>query len=77
MYKSGWKTTELLVVVVTAALSVLIAMGYVTPDQAAEIESALVETIDAVTRLVGALSPIVGAVVYVWSRTKVKTSKYK
>jgi hypothetical protein len=75
MPKPGWKTSELVVVVVAAILSVVVATGYISPEQAIEVESAVAEIIDAITRLVGALAPIVGGLTYVWSRTKVKVGK--
>jgi hypothetical protein len=74
MDKPGWKTTEFWIVVVAAVLSVAVAGGYVTPDQAVGIKDAVAQTIDAVTDLVGVLTPLVGLVTYVWSRTKVKTN---
>jgi hypothetical protein len=73
--KPGWRTTEFWVVVAAAVLSIGTAMGLVTPDQAAEIENATAAVIDSITQLVGALTPLLGVVAYVWSRTKVKTDK--
>lgn len=73
--KSGWKTSELVVVVVAAFLSVVVALGYVTPEQAVEVEGAVAEAIAAITHLIGVLAPILGGVAYVWSRTKVKVGK--
>ena len=73
--KSGWFTSEIIVVIVGAILSVVVALGYLSPAEVAGIESSLVEAIDAVTRLIGALAPIIGGVAYIWSRTKVKVGK--
>lgn len=72
--KPGWKTTEFWVVVVAAVLSVAVAAGVVTPEQATGIKDAVAQTIDAVANLVSVLTPLVGLVAYVWSRTKVKTN---
>jgi hypothetical protein len=68
--KAGWKTTEFWVVVIAAVLSIAVAGGYITVEESEAINNAIVQTIDAVTNLIGVLLPIV----YVWSRTKVKTS---
>lgn len=73
--KSGWKTSELYVVIVGAALSIALAMGYLSPTEVADIESTLVAVIDAITKLIEALAPVIGSAIYVWSRTKVKIGK--
>ncbi len=72
--KAGWKTTEFWTVVVSSVLAVAVAAGYLTGDQATEISSGVVDVINAVTKLIGVLAPVVGVVTYVWSRTRVKTS---
>lgn len=75
MEKPGWKTSEFWVVVVAALLSVAVALGLVTPAESVEIENAVSAVIDSITQLVSALTPLIGVVAYVWSRTKVKVGK--
>ncbi len=72
--KPGWKTTEFWVVVVSSLLAVGVAGGYVTPDQATSATNATGQAFEAAMKLVEALVPIVGPVVYVWSRTRIKQS---
>lgn len=72
--KSGFLTSEFLLVVVAAVLSVVVAAGYLSPEQSGQISDAVAQVIDAVAKLVGALAPIVGAAIYTWSRTKIKTN---
>jgi hypothetical protein len=72
--KSGWQTSEFWLVLVTAVLSVVVAAGFLTPEQSVQINDSLAQIIKAVADLVTVLGPIVGTVAYVWSRTKVKTN---
>lgn len=74
MQKPGWKTTEFWAVVVLAVLSVAVAAGVITPEQSEQISNAVVQTIDAVANLVSVLAPLAGVIMYIWSRTMVKTN---
>ncbi len=73
--KAGFKTTEFLVVIITSVVSIAVAAGVLSGDEAQEITSASAEVINALADLAGALAPIVGGVTYIWSRTKVKIGK--
>lgn len=73
--KSGIKTTEFWMVIVASLLAVVTAAGILTPTEATEIENATASVINSVTELVTALTPLIGVVSYVWSRTKVKVGK--
>jgi len=82
--KAGIKTSELFVVILGALGSVLVGTGTLTPDEAVNINEAgqvvaneTVQLIDAFTKFATALSPILGSVAYVWSRTKVKIANGK
>jgi hypothetical protein len=73
--KTGIKTTEFWLVVVSSIVAVLVAAGVIDPTQGADLETAVGEVINAVINLVAVLTPLVGVVSYVWSRTKVKLGK--
>lgn len=70
----GIFTSEFYVIVIAAIVSVAVGAGYLSQDQATEINSAAVQLINAIVEVVKVLAPIFGAAVYAWSRTKVKTS---
>lgn len=72
--KSGFFTTEFWVVVVSSLLAVAVAAGYIAPEQATQVTNATAQVLTAIADLVKVLAPIVGPLVYVWSRTKVKTA---
>lgn len=77
--KPGYKTSELFVVILGAIGSVLVGAGTLSPDEATQINEAgqvvaseAVQLVDAVTRFVQTLAPLVGSAVYAWSRTRIK-----
>ena len=74
MNKPGYKTTEFYVVIGASALSLAMASGWLTPDQAEVVKGQTAQAIQAGADFVAALTPLVGMVAYVWSRTRVKTS---
>lgn len=71
--KSGIKTSEAWVTIGAAIISILVASGVLTPDDAVNFDSALAESIQALEKLIGVAGPLFAAGVYTWSRTKIKT----
>lgn len=72
--KPGYKTTEFYLVIISSVLAVAVAAGYVSSGEATEISNSAAQVIEAVSKLVGALAPVISVVSYVWSRTKVKAA---
>lgn len=81
--KSGFKTTEFIVTLILALTSVGVAGGFLSSDEASQINQAGQvavtegnEAVLAIIELVKVVAPIVAsavaAVAYIWSRTKVK-----
>lgn len=68
--KSGWKTTEFWLSLIGPIVALLVTFGVITSDQSDEIQSAASQVVVAIFALISAVAPVV---VYVWSRTKVKT----
>lgn len=62
--KPGYKTTEFWMTIVTFVFGALVALGVITQDSAAEWQSLLAPLITAVL-------PVV---IYIWGRSKVKSS---
>lgn len=73
--KPGYKTTEFYIVIIGSVLSIAVAAGVLSGQEAQEITIASTEVINALTALAGALAPILGTVAYIWSRTRVKVGK--
>jgi len=73
--KPGYKTTEFWLVVVASVLSVAVAAGVLTGEQAQQITDNTAQVFDALAGLAAALTPLVGTAMYVWSRTRVKGGK--
>jgi len=72
--KSGIATTEFWVIVVSSLLAVAVAAGYVSPEQAGQVTDATAQVLNSIAELIKAVAPVAGPVMYVWSRTKVKTA---
>jgi fumarate reductase subunit D len=73
--RAGVKTSEfkaIVLTVISSVLAVVVAVGWLSADESAQVESALVQIIEAIVVLVGVLAPIVGGITYTWSRTRVK-----
>lgn len=68
--KSGWKTTEFWLSLVGPIVALLVTFGVITSDQSKEIQSAASQVVIAIFALISTVAPVV---MYVWSRTKVKT----
>jgi len=65
--KSGIKTSEGWLTVVVAVLGLFTTLGYITPDQASELTT-------AIPQVIGGIVTIVTTVAYIWSRTKLKSA---
>lgn len=63
----------LYVIIGGALLAVAVGSGWLTVEQSQAISEATDQTAQAMTHLVTALAPLAAALVYTWSRTRVKT----
>lgn len=58
--KPGYKTTEFWLTLVTTVASLAVALGYVTPDQSAQAQTAIGQIVGGVVALVGLVRYIAG-----------------
>jgi len=71
--KSGPKTTEFYLTLLSYALAALVLYGVVTAAEAQAILDSLNTFVGAATGLIVALGPVASTVMYIYSRTKVKS----
>jgi cytosine/uracil/thiamine/allantoin permease len=68
--KSGWKTSEFWVAILSSLVGIMVVLGWITP----EVQSQLTE---AIAQAVGGLISIVATIMYILSRAKVKAEESK
>lgn len=68
--KSGWKTSEFWVAILSSVIGIMVVLGWITPEQQGQLS-------EAITQAIGGLISIIATIAYIFSRAKVKTEEKK